>query len=656
MAPDNTPIARRPPRTRRRPGLAALLPPLLTAVALLALASHGRPGSAADTAAPGPDPDKAGQEIRQAGVARADITPATPILLTGYSNRREETDEVMAPLFARALAIEAANGTVSLVITADLLGFTADIRQELTERLGASAFIAPQHIALCATHTHTGPKLTGLAAGIYHGPPTDTQRRHIDDYTNQLVDTLEQLALDAIGNLQPATLEWAVGSAGFAVNRRRIEDGRWTGWGAFRNEHVDHDLPLMVVRGEGGKPLALWLGYACHCTTLTGDHTFLHGDWAGEAAARLEQAHDGATVLVSIGCGADANPEPRGAVGHVEQHAQTIADEVNRLLDGPLSPLPHAPSASMRHVALPFEPVTREQLEARLDQPHYRYSASLFLEALDRGEPLPEHVDYPVQLWRFGDQLAMFFLAGEVVADYSIRMKGEGDRSRLWLHAYANESPGYVASQRIIHEGGYEVDESMAFYLQPNRFQPVVEHLLMETMRDMLPREFLRDWSHAAPAELLGDNDPQPVTAGDDGTLTLPAEAGTPYGPRIEFMPEPEWRAFGWWTDLDYVAWDIEIAADAGGMFEVELTWSVADNYAGRPFLIEAGDQRLRGYAASTGEWENFETSVIGNLMIEPGPQRLTVKPSSQFEGPGLMDVRRLRLIPATQPPADPTP
>lgn len=631
---------RRRPRGRNRRGLAALAPPLLAALALLWTAAQGRPDSRADA---GTGQAHAPDAVQRAGVARADITPTTPILLTGYSNRREETAEVMAPLFARALAIEAADGTLSLVITADLLGFTADIRRQLVARLAESAGLAAEHLALCATHTHTGPKLTGLAPGIYHGPPSAEQRRHIDTYTDDLVDKLEALALQAIENLRPARLEWTVGSADFAVNRRRIENGRWAGWGAFRNEHVDHDLPLMVVRDADGEPLALWLGYACHCTTLTGDHRFIHGDWAGEAAAQLEAQHEGATVLVSIGCGADANPEPRGAIGHVEQHGRAIADEVNRLLAGELTPLPSAPAARLERVALPFEPTTREQLEARLEQNHYRYSASLFLEALDRGEPLPEHLDYPVQMWQFGDRLAMFFLAGEVVADYSIRMKGEADRSRLWLHAYANESPCYIASQRIIAEGGYEVDESMAFYHQPNRFQPKVEHILMETMRSMLPDEFLRDWSETTPAELRGDNRPE-LRRFEDAVLTLPAEAGIPYGPRIEFMPEPEWRAFGWWTDQDYVAWDFD--AGWGGVYAVELTWSVAEEFAGRPFIIEVGDSRLRCHAQSTGTWENFETAVVGRLILMPGRQQLTVKPSSQFEGGGLMDLRRIRLLP----------
>ena len=55
---------------------------------------------------------------------------------------------------------------------------------------------------------------------------------------------------------RPARVEWGVGNVGFAKNRR-------TPGGP-----VDHELPLLVVRGDDGKVRAVWFSYACHCTVL----------------------------------------------------------------------------------------------------------------------------------------------------------------------------------------------------------------------------------------------------------------------------------------------------------------------------------------------------------------------------------------------------
>ena len=60
------------------------------------------------------------------------------------------------------------------------------------------------------------------------------------------------------------------------------------------------------------------------------------------------------------------------------------------------------------------------------------------------------------KVWVFGDSLALVFLAGEVVVDYALRIGWEGDSARLWVVAYSNDVPCYIASKRVLAEGGYE--------------------------------------------------------------------------------------------------------------------------------------------------------------------------------------------------------
>ena len=69
------------------------------------------------------------------------------------------------------------------------------------------------------------------------------------------------------------------------------------------------------------------------------------------------------------------------------------------------------------------------------------HHARVTLEKLDRKETLLTKIEYPIQTWSFGDTLAMVFLSGEVVVDYSLRLKKELDGQRLWINAYANAAP-----------------------------------------------------------------------------------------------------------------------------------------------------------------------------------------------------------------------
>ena len=92
------------------------------------------------------------------------------------------------------------------------------------------------------------------------------------------------------------------------MNRRPVKDGRCPGLGVNPDGPVDHSLPLLCASDTQGKILAVVVNYACHCTTLGGDFNQIHGDWAGMAQEYIEAEHPGATALVCIGCGADANP------------------------------------------------------------------------------------------------------------------------------------------------------------------------------------------------------------------------------------------------------------------------------------------------------------------------------------------------------------
>ena len=115
------------------------------------------------------------------------------------------------------------------------------------------------------------------------------------------------------------------------------------------------------------------------------------------------------------------------------------------------------------------------------------FLARTLIERLDRGETLPTKVPYCVQTWCFGDDMAMVFLAGEVVVDYALRLKWEIDAERLWIVAYSNDVPSYIPSRRILSEGGYEADSSMIYYGHPSRYAPEIEDRIIQSVHEILP-------------------------------------------------------------------------------------------------------------------------------------------------------------------------
>lgn len=418
------------------------------------------------------------------GVAKIDITPELPIRLSGYLARKTEATNVAQRIWAKAIAIGTDREGPAILLTVDSIGVPSTVRDEVLERL-LKRGISTERFAICATHSHTTPCLAGNLPTLFGEPIPPEHQMRIARYTEQLIQALERVSLDALKQRRPATLSWGVGKAGFAANRRT------------KGGPADHDVPVLVVADGRGNTRAILANYACHCTTLGPEFNQICGDWAGYAQEFIERDHPGAIALVAIGCGADSNPHPRPGVDNAQIHGEEIALGVRDVQAGGLAPIRGRLECRAKEIFIPFEAIpSRAEWEQRAkeDNPtgyHARYN----LAKLDRGETLPEKLPYLVQTWNFGDDLAMVFLPGEVVVDYSLRLKKEF--ARVWVNAYANDVPCYIPSERILAEGGYEGGIAMIYYDRPNRFAPGVEKRIIDAVHELLPQTFRTDGGSA---------------------------------------------------------------------------------------------------------------------------------------------------------------
>lgn len=435
------------------------------------------------------------------GIARVDITPDHPVRLMGYASRQTESEGVAQRIWAKALAIGSSEGDgPAVLIMVENCGVPKAMTAQVLDRLEAKAGLKRERVVLCSTHIHTGPWLAGLLTLHTAGEIPAEHLERMKRYTEHLTGLIVQVAEQALAARKPAVLSWTQGSVGFAMNRRPIKEGRCPGLGVNPQGAVDHSLPLLRVTDPEGKVLAIVLNYACHGTTLGDRQNKIHGDWAGCAQEFIEADHPGCTALVCLGCGADANPEPRNKWEYAPQHGRTMADEVKRLLAGKFKPITPKLTVKCRQIQLPFDTLpTREEFQSRVAKGEAKKAkgwdkrmgahAQAMLTLMDRGA-LPAAIEYRVTTWTFGDDLGMVFLPGEVVVDYALRLKKELDGSRLWITAYANDVPCYIVSRRILKEGGYEPDTSMIGYGCPTRLAPTVEDRIIETVESLLPASF----------------------------------------------------------------------------------------------------------------------------------------------------------------------
>ncbi|MEJ0103857.1 MAG: hypothetical protein WDO19_15420 [Bacteroidota bacterium] len=570
------------------------------------------------------------------GVAKVDITPETPIRLTGYGARdKSETREIIHRLEGKAMAFGSDAQHPSIIITVDLLGITERIASKVREQLSEKAGVDPAQVVFCASHTHGGPEI-GSAINILQYREdegyTDSllpldQLIHIAEYTETLKQKLIDVSLEALKNRSPALVDWGQGQAYFAKNRR-TEGGP-----------VDVALPILRISNTDGTLRAVFVSYACHGTTFEGINK-INGDWIVEAKQIIEARHPGSMAMVALGCAADADPNPRGSIEDVKKNGQEIADNVDKLLGAQLQPLVSPPSGKLRWVKLPFSKIPTvpelikqaKQMDKRRSL--YAYYARISLDRVERGDPLPSEVNLPIQVWNFGNKLAMINLGGEIVVDYSIRLKNELGAEHLWINGYSNDIPCYIASKRVIKEGGYEADYSMTCYNKPSPLKEEAENIIINAVHELMPAGFTSKRDTA--------NHSETIVRGDDGIIHLPAVYAEATGPSIKYMPE--WKAFGWFTTEDQAAWNVNI--DKPGKYEVYMYYSVSDGEAGKSFVLNAGNKSIKGKIGKTGSWYTYSRKKIGTVNLPAGIRKMIFKSNTPAEKGAMLDLAELILVP----------
>lgn len=414
----------------------------------------------------------------QVGVARSDITPAKKIWLAGYASRKKPAEGTTHPLWAKALVFKDGQGNRAAIVTTDLIGLTRELSDNVGARVARETGMTREQILLNSSHTHCSPVVRGCAPLAYDFSPA--QQKDVDDYAKVLEDKLVKVIVSASKSLKPAQLSYGEDRATFAINRR----GRINPDGP-----VDHTVPVLKISDPAGELQAVLFGYACHNTTLA--YFEFCGDYAGFAQIELEKKYPGVTALFMLGCGGDANPDPRGTRELAEQHGRSLASAVTRALAAPLKPL-HGPlKVQFERTDLLFvKPPSREELLAQQGQGDI-YSQRLtnhLLKQLEQQGSIPDSYPFSVQVIEFGKDLTLIGLGGETVIDYAIRLHEEFADRKIWVAGYCNEVFAYVPSERVLKEGGYEGGGAMKYFGIHGPFQPGLEDRIIRLIHSLLKR------------------------------------------------------------------------------------------------------------------------------------------------------------------------
>lgn len=371
----------------------------------------------------------------RAGAARVDITPPKDAALPmrGYAARTQGHQGIHDNLHVRAVVVD--DGTSQgAIIACDLIGFSHDFWEEMSQRLARETEIPREQILLAGVHTHGAPSLRAV---------TDDPGQQRTAYLARVKDSIVEAVRQAKSNLRPARAGAGTGRANVSTNRRaRMADG---GWWLGVNPDGPSDKTVAVVRFEtlSGEPIAIFSNYAVHGTVMGQENLQITGDLPG-ATARFVEEHYGNGVVApwTSGAAGDQNAiyGPGNNFRHVAALGQILGEEVIRVA-GEIKTSPRARIRGMQKVV-----TCPGQKLAPGVRP--RDKDVRFIDA--------DPVNIRLSLLMINN-VALAGVSGEVLTMVGERLKKESPFSHTIMLTNCNGSSGYLPDDAAYEQVSYEI-------------------------------------------------------------------------------------------------------------------------------------------------------------------------------------------------------
>jgi hypothetical protein len=373
------------------------------------------------------------------GAATIDITPDRPISL-GSGRPPGPFTTIADRLEANLLCLPGSVGPV-LLVSLDLLYPGDRLRRGLLSRL-ASAF-DESRLFLCASHTHSGPMTSDGMPGL--GEP---DHAYVDWLADRIAAAVPALATAATPVASEAACRLAINRRlrRFMIDHRGI--GRRVAMAPNPDGPRDDVVRMIRFDGAAGRPVAIVWSYACHPNAYPVPHA-VSADYPGVVRERLRREFGPIPVLFLQGFSGDLRP-PFCTTD------ATVLNRFTRWLRGPRFRRPglaewRAWAGEVASAALSAARAPGKQLPTGAVHAHRRAIDGVFSPAVDSPPALAWHI-------LEGDGWKILGINAEPVVAYRDLVQQRFPYDVLLTTGCIGQTRFYLPADRMIEEGGYEVD------------------------------------------------------------------------------------------------------------------------------------------------------------------------------------------------------
>ncbi len=499
----------------------------------------------------------------KASFIQFDITPnvsaTNPAYLQGMAGPARLATEIEKPLCLQMVLLEDANFTKMLFITADIIGFDRSIVYPVRKFADAWG-IKPEGIILNASHTHYAPGTVSnmpVAMGPFY-----------QNYNNEILQMIQQNLSHLYGGMEACDIHVGKADVKIGANRRLKVDGKVNFAPNMMGEYLEA-TPFMKIVLQKTKRTILLVNHGCHPTGL-GDNTRISTDYPGYMREWLTKRKIADHVLFLQGAGGSSKETAlreeklefshtsRDAAENGKKLAMAVADAAKE----PLKPVHGDLFCIHQKIYLPLKQAPASELLRQIIKTSEKTAVlRQWAESLLKNYPtgtFPDRLPMEIQLVSIGDDVNMITFPAEPVAELAGEIKSlAGISNHDFILGYTNGLEGYLPTDKMIHDGGYETEQSHIVYQQPSGLDTGVQGKILQSVEFCLDQKQSKDKPNGYGRYHLTDGDKRAffvMSAGRCGTMTLAHLLNTAGNAHVWHHPQPDplkESLLAYWGEID---------------------------------------------------------------------------------------------------------
>jgi len=495
--------------------------------------------------------------------AEINITPnvseQNPVFLQGMGGPPRRATAVSAPLMMQLLLLEDDHFTKVFFVTADLFGFGPEIVGNV-RAIVAQWGIEPEGLILNASHTHYAPGTISHASKSI-GP-------FYSEYAKHIIQTIGQQLPILYDRLEECKLSWGKVEAQIGVSRRLKKDGKVI-FAPNSEGYYDKDTPFILFHMLKTDKKVLLVNHGCHPTGL-GSENFISADYPAYMRNALKSNGfvDGIMFLQGGAGSTKETISTKGDVRFCENSAgarvngEFLATQIINGIEKGLQPIEGSLFCTRRQITLPLKPIPAPNVLAQVRNNEdidalVREWAKGLLNRFPSGD-IPNRLAIEIQLVVVGDKVSFVALPGEPVAELArdLRMLNNMMNATFIL-GYTNGLIGYLPTDDMIEEGGYEAGASHFVYLQPSALDAGSESAITSATEKCIRTITDKGKASGYGRYHLAKKEQKAffvLSAGRCGTMTLAHLLNTATNARVWHHPQPDpikESLLAYWNHID---------------------------------------------------------------------------------------------------------